>query len=98
MPTYDYQCQNGHEFEVFQSMKDDPLTECRECGAPVKRLIGPGAGFLFKGDGFYITDYRSKDYHKKAKAENSKASDSSTSESKPKSGETGSKAKDTGKK
>jgi putative FmdB family regulatory protein len=82
MPTYDYECENGHRFEVFQSMKDDPLTECRECGAAVKRLIGPGAGFLFKGDGFYITDYRSKDYHKKAKAESSSGSDASSSSSK----------------
>lgn len=72
MPTYDYQCEQGHQFEVFQSMKDDPLTECIECGSRARRLIGPGAGFLFKGDGFYITDYRSKDYKDKAKAETSK--------------------------
>ncbi len=50
-------------------MKDDPLTECEECGAPARRLIGPGAGFLFKGDGFYITDYRSQEYKEKAKSE-----------------------------
>jgi len=81
MPTYDYQCENGHQFEVFQSMKDDALTECIECGAPAKRLIGPGAGFLFKGDGFYITDYRSKDYKSKAKAESSGGSGSSSSDS-----------------
>lgn len=69
MPTYDYVCEQGHRFEVFQSMKDEPLSACRECGAPAKRLIGPGAGFLFRGDGFYITDYRSKSYQDKAKAE-----------------------------
>jgi len=69
MPTYDYECENGHRFEVFQSMKDDPLTACSECGAPVRRVIGPGAGFLFKGGGFYITEYRSKEYKEKAKSE-----------------------------
>lgn len=69
MPTYDYLCENGHRFEAFQSMKDEPLKACVECGAGVKRLIGPGAGFLFRGDGFYITDYRSKTYQDKAKAE-----------------------------
>jgi putative FmdB family regulatory protein len=72
VPTYDYQCEQGHQFEVFQSMKDEPLSECIECGSPARRLIGRGAGFLFKGDGFYITDYRSKDYKDKAKAETSK--------------------------
>lgn len=74
MPTYDYECEKGHRFEVFQSMKDEPLTECVECGAKVKRLIGPGAGFLFRGDGFYITDYRSKSYKEKAKSESAPAS------------------------
>lgn len=69
MPTYDYLCEQGHRFEAFQSMKDDPLETCVECGAAVRRLIGPGAGFLFRGDGFYITDYRSKTYQDKAKAE-----------------------------
>jgi putative FmdB family regulatory protein len=69
VPTYDYLCENGHRFEAFQSMKDEPFKTCVECGAGVKRLIGPGAGFLFRGDGFYITDYRSKTYQDKAKAE-----------------------------
>jgi putative FmdB family regulatory protein len=69
MPTYDYECENGHRFEAFQSMKDEPLQQCVQCGAKAKRLIGPGAGFLFRGDGFYITDYRSKSYKEKAKSE-----------------------------
>ena len=69
MPTYDYLCENGHRFEVFQSMKDESLTTCQECGAPVRRVIGPGAGFIFKGGGFYITDYRSKEYKEKAKSD-----------------------------
>ncbi len=81
MPTYDYECENGHRFEMFQSMKDEPLRECTECGSPARRLIGPGAGFLFKGDGFYITDYRSKDYKDKAKADTSKGKSEKTSKS-----------------
>ena len=58
VPTYNYLCEEGHRFEVFQSMKDDPLTECTECGGPARRLIGAGAGFLFKGPGFHNTDYK----------------------------------------
>ena len=77
MPTYDYECENGHRFEMFQSMKDEPLRECTECGGSARRLIGPGAGFLFKGDGFYITDYRSEEYKKKASAEQPGGSSSS---------------------
>ena len=88
MPTYDYECEKGHRFEAFQSMKDEPLRECRECGAPVRRLIGPGSGFIFKGGGFYITDYRSKDYKEKAKSE---SKPESTSKAESKSAESGSK-------
>ncbi|HRQ89397.1 MAG TPA: zinc ribbon domain-containing protein [Bacteroidia bacterium] len=72
MPTYDYQCQKcGHRFEVFQSMKDDRLTDCPlpECDGNVKRLLGTGAGIIFKGSGFYETDYRSDSYKKAASAE-----------------------------
>lgn len=58
MPTYEYRCANGHEFEVFQNIKEDPLKECPECHSEVHRLISPGAGLLFKGSGFYITDYK----------------------------------------
>ncbi len=60
MPTYEYLCQQcGHEFEAFQSMKDAPLTNCPSCGKEtVKRKIGGGAGLIFKGSGFYITDYK----------------------------------------
>ena len=82
MPTYDYECPKGHRFEVFQRMSDDPVSECPECGAPAQRKISGGAGFLFKGEGFYITDYRSADYKKKASAESgepAKASGSTSS-------------------
>jgi putative FmdB family regulatory protein len=59
MPTYDYQCQHcKHEFEVFQSITARPLKKCPECGKNgLKRLISPGAGVIFKGKGFYATDY-----------------------------------------
>ncbi len=70
MPTYDYECQAcGHGFEKFQSMTARVLRKCPECGErSLVRLIGPGGGFLFKGDGFYITDYRSKSYKAGVKA------------------------------
>lgn len=60
MPTYDYECSAcGHEMEVFQSMKDAPLKRCPECGKPkLQRKIGTGAGLIFKGGGFYETDYK----------------------------------------
>ncbi|MBN2415006.1 zinc ribbon domain-containing protein [bacterium] len=59
MPNYDYKCQAcGHVFEEFQAMTDEPLQQCPECGGEVKRLIGAGAGLIFKGSGFYITDYK----------------------------------------
>ena len=59
MPTYDYKCLAcGHTFELFQSMSSEPVKVCPECGGEVKRLIGPGAGPIFKGTGFYQTDYK----------------------------------------
>ncbi len=69
MPTYDYQCQAcKHEFEAFQSMKDASLKKCPKCGKlKLKRIIGGGAGIVFKGAGFYQTDYRSKSYNEAAK-------------------------------
>lgn len=69
MPTYEYRCTNGHEFEQFQKMSDEPIAECPECGGGSERLISGGAGFIFKGDGFYITDYRSDDYKKAASSD-----------------------------
>lgn len=84
MPTYEYECQTcGHQFEARQSMKDPHLTDCPkpECAGPVKRRIGVGAGFIFKGNGFYITDYRSDSYKAAAKKDSEAASSSSSSSS-----------------
>ena len=69
MPTYEYHCPKGHVFDVFQKMSDPPAAKCPECGVKAERMIMPGAGFLFKGDGFYITETRSDDYKKKASLE-----------------------------
>ena len=71
MPTYDYKCNAcGHTFELFQQMSDSVKRRCPECGKPkLERLIGIGAGVLFKGGGFYETDYRSDSYTKAAEAE-----------------------------
>lgn len=69
MPTYEYRCQKGHEFEVFQRMSEAPLNKCIHCGAQAERLLSAGAGLLFKGSGFYITDYRSDSYKKAAEAD-----------------------------
>jgi putative FmdB family regulatory protein len=78
MPTYDYECSKcGGTFEFFQSMKDEPLKTCPEGSClmeewgrgDIKRLLGTGAGLLFKGSGFYITDYRSDSYKQAAKKE-----------------------------
>ena len=71
MPTYEYQCQAcGHEFELFQQMSDSVKRKCPECSKlKLKRLIGTGAGVIFKGGGFYETDYRSDSYKKAADAD-----------------------------
>ena len=61
MPTYEYKCtQCNYAFEIFQPMSAEPLKECPKCKGPVKRLIGTGAGTIFKGSGFYQTDYKNK--------------------------------------
>ena len=105
MPTYDYRCEAcEHEWELFQSIKAEPEKKCPACKKKkARRLIGAGAGLIFKGTGFYLTDYRSKSYKDAAKADKS-ASESATlkpdsgsksdgSSAKPSSGE-GSKSKD----
>ena len=91
MPTYEYACAKcKKDFEIFQSMKDDALTVCpkEKCRmktwgkGKVKRKLGVGAGFIFKGSGFYITDYRSEGY-KKSKSDAAPKADSPKSDSKP---------------
>jgi putative FmdB family regulatory protein len=74
MPTYEYICENcGYEFERFQSIKARALRKCPDCGKPaLKRLAGTGAGIIFKGSGFYETDYRSESYKQGEKSEKGK--------------------------
>ena len=101
MPTYEYQCEKCHKtFEMYQSMKDNAITTCPKelCQrktwgkGKVKRLLGTGAGLIFKGSGFYITDYRSEGYKAAAKSEgkaaeskggDAKGSETKKTESKP---------------
>ncbi len=93
MPTYEYVCQNNHEFEEFQSMLDPAIEVCPVCGARAERRISGGTGLIFKGSGFYITDYGkkqgdskssySKNAHSESKAPESKSSESKPAESKP---------------
>jgi putative FmdB family regulatory protein len=103
MPTYEYQCSKcGHKFEKFQSITSTPSKQCPACKKnTAQRLIGTGAGLIFKGSGFYITDYRSDGYKASAKADSApsetkstdskstetKSSDSKSADSKPATGD-----------
>ena len=80
MPTYEYACEAcGHRFEEFQSITAKPLTHCPVCKKKkVKRLISAGAGFIFKGSGFYITDYRSDSYKDAAKKDSGTTTETKT--------------------
>ncbi len=70
MPTYEYECDDcGQRFEEFQRITDPPLEKCPNCGGKTRRLPGRGAAVLFRGSGFYATDYRSDEYKRKAKEE-----------------------------
>lgn len=70
MPTYEYVCtQCGHTFEVLQNMNDKELNKCPKCAKKLRRVIGGGAGLIFKGSGFYATDYKKKSHSKPAKPE-----------------------------
>ena len=87
MPTYEYVCEKcDHEFEAFQSIKADPLTDCPQSKrkGKVRRLIGTGAGIIFKGSGFYETDYRSESYKAGAKKDSDSKKSTSKKDSKPK--------------
>lgn len=90
MPTYDYRCNAcEHTFEEFQMMSEAVLKKCPECGKlKLERLIGTGAGFVFKGSGYYVTDYRDKSYDAAKKADTAPAPDSTGSSDSP--GSTGS--------
>jgi putative FmdB family regulatory protein len=97
MPTYDYVCDAcDHQFELFQSITASPARKCPVCGRlKLRRLIGPGAAIVFKGSGFYQTDYRSESYKKSAEAEKKHRSDGKSSGET--SGGNGAKSKRTGK-
>ena len=85
MPIYEYKCENGHVFDVMQKMSDDPLAECIECGASVRKILQP-VGISFKGSGFYSTDYNNKkgpkEEPKKAAATSGESSTNGASDSK----------------
>jgi putative FmdB family regulatory protein len=90
MPTYEYQCPEGHVFEKFQKMSDKPAAKCPVCGKPATRKISGGAGLVFKGSGFYITDYgkdgkgpRKPERESQPAAESKPASESKGGGSKP---------------
>ena len=96
MPIYEYRCENGHTFEVIQSMSDDPVETCEVCGAPVERVFHPVA-VHFKGSGFYSTDYKSKTKAGSSKDGDSSSSDSGSSDSSSESSSKKSDSNDSGK-
>lgn len=100
MPTYDYQCSAcEHEFEAFQSITEEPLVKCPKCKKKkLKRLFGAGAGILFKGSGFYQTDYRSDGYKKSAASDSKSSEGKSESKSESKSSDSKSAGSSGGKK
>jgi putative FmdB family regulatory protein len=90
MPTYEYRCPGGHQFEMFQRITEPPAAQCPACGKEAERMLSGGAGLLFKGGGFYITDYRSDSYKKAAsKDSGGGSSGESTGGSKPSGGSEG---------
>ncbi|MBI5687521.1 MAG: zinc ribbon domain-containing protein [Verrucomicrobia bacterium] len=95
MPTYEYECEKcGNHFELFQSMKEPAKKTCPQCKGRVRRLISGGAGLIFKGSGFYITDYRSEGYKSAAKKESSSSTTApaaKTDSTKPSASQTGTK-------
>jgi putative FmdB family regulatory protein len=83
MPTYEYECQRcGHRFELFQSITEKPRQRCPECRGKVKRLLGTGAGIIFKGSGFYATDYRDESYKSAAAADKAPPASKKSSDTK----------------
>jgi len=99
MPTYEYKCDNcGHIMEAYQSIKDKPFRKCPECGKnTLKRLLGAGSALIFKGSGFYCTDYRKSGSGSSSSSSSSKSdSKSESSSSSGTSKDSGSSAKDSG--
>jgi putative FmdB family regulatory protein len=87
MPTYQYRCRKcGHSFELFHSIKDDGIKRCPKCRGRATRVPSGGAGLLFKGSGFYITDYRSSSYKEGAKQEKSGGASPASESGKPSGG------------
>ena len=99
MPTYDYMCEDcEHQFEQFQSITARPTRKCPECGKmKLRRLIGAGAGIIFKGSGFYQTDYRSESYKEGKKSETKSSTDKDTTKKKDETKAKDSKSTDTAK-
>ena len=96
MPTYEYRCPAcGNDFEKFQRMSDPPVAVCPSCGADAERRLSGGAGLLFKGSGFYITDYRGDSYKKAAGADKGESAggESKSGDSKGSDGKSGEAAK-----
>ncbi|MFC1668313.1 FmdB family zinc ribbon protein [Chlamydiota bacterium] len=99
MPTYEYECKKcSFRFEEFQKITDGPLKKCPKCKGVLKRLLGTGAGILFKGSGFYSTDYRSDSYTKTKEKEEKTTSAKEESKKSDKSPETQKKSNETKKK
>jgi putative FmdB family regulatory protein len=86
MPTYEYQCPEGHRFEKFQKMTDKPRAKCPACGKVATRMISGGAGLVFKGSGFYITDYGKDGKGPRKTESDGKPAADSTSDTKPEAG------------
>ncbi|MCB2201488.1 zinc ribbon domain-containing protein [bacterium] len=83
MPTYPYRCKAcGFEFEEFQAITEDPIEVCPKCGGETHRIISGGAGLIFKGSGFYITDYRKDSYKRDASKDSSSTTAAKASDSK----------------
>lgn len=83
MPTYPYRCKAcGFEFEEFQAITEDPIDVCPKCGGETHRIISGGAGLIFKGSGFYITDYRKDSYKRDASKDSSSTTAAKASDSK----------------
>ncbi|NGP77595.1 zinc ribbon domain-containing protein [Balneolaceae bacterium YR4-1] len=95
MPTYEYKRKDGTTFEIRQSINDDALTECPETGQPVKRVITGGGGVVYKGDGWYVTDYKDTDRKEAAKREKEQSKNGSTKASKKDEKKTSAKSENT---